>query len=214
MIGNAELNRSGGKYCSRGCWIKSRRCYHEDQRCVVCNSLIVLKKYKKRKYCSSECFHKRPRVITSDPIKIFWKNIVKSGGCWEYQKCISTGGYGRLCIKRKFISAHRFSYELHHGSIPEGMFVCHTCDNPPCVNPSHLWLGTNEDNQKDMIDKNRNKKGSEHWKSKLTKEQVLNIKKELIEGKTGYQLAKKYGVHHQTIYSIKSKQNWIWVKNE
>lgn len=133
--------------------------------------------------------------------------------CWLYTKCISTWGYGRVPNRKSFISAHRFSYQLHKGAIPEGMFVCHHCDNPPCVNPKHLFLGTCADNNKDKLNKGRTFIGTKHWKSKLNEEQVRDIKKQLSNGRTGYQIGKQYNVSHQAIYSIKYGVNWGWLDN-
>jgi hypothetical protein len=87
------------------------------------------------------------------------KNVKKKGfyGCWEWQKAKSQG-YGIMTIGRGVqMSTHRISYELYNGQIPEGFFVCHKCDNPRCVNPSHLWVGTNKDNIEDRTKKQKAK---------------------------------------------------------
>jgi len=98
--------------------------------------------------------------------------------CWNWMGCKNKKGYGYLGICGKNIRAHRFSYELHKGAIPKGLLVCHTCDNPSCVNPKHLWLGTNFDNMRDMVLKKRTSKkhGEQHHRSKLTKQQVEEIR--------------------------------------
>ena len=80
--------------------------------------------------------------------------------CWEWQRNLNRAGYSKIEFndelgKRKTISGHRLSYKIYKGSIKNGLFVCHSCDNPACVNPEHLWLGTHEDNMKDMDDKGR-----------------------------------------------------------
>lgn len=76
-------------------------------------------------------------------------------GCWEWIGCRWKGGYGYLRPNRKIISAHRYMYELYKGPIPDGLDACHTCDNPWCVNPDHIWLGTHGENMKDAYRKGR-----------------------------------------------------------
>ena len=86
--------------------------------------------------------------------------INETTSCWEWIGCKWKSGYGYLRINRKHISAHRYMYELYKGAIPDGYCVCHSCDNPSCVNPEHLWLGTQGDNMRDAYQKGRrNQKG-------------------------------------------------------
>ena len=82
-------------------------------------------------------------------------NKLPNGGCWIWNGGNNEKGYGMIQVGGKQIRAHRLSYELYVGAVPPGMLVCHSCDNPPCCNPKHLWLGTNADNQRDKLNKGR-----------------------------------------------------------
>lgn len=86
----------------------------------------------------------------------FETGFTKTDGCWVWQKSLTKKGYGRFWNGTKAVKAHRASYELYVGKIPPTLFVCHKCDNPKCVRPDHLFLGTNRDNMIDMIQKGRN----------------------------------------------------------
>ncbi len=83
----------------------------------------------------------------------------RSGDCWTWTGSLDRKGYGRACIDGRFVLAHRVAWVLRHRREPGSMLVCHTCDNPRCVNPDHLWLGTNDDNQRDKRAKRRNRCG-------------------------------------------------------
>lgn len=89
----------------------------------------------------------------------FWQRVDKSGDCWLWMGARDRDGYGQFSIGPKQSKAHRFAYEIEYGPLPAGRLVCHTCDNPPCVRYHHLFLGTNEDNLKDMARKGRSTRG-------------------------------------------------------
>lgn len=142
----------------------------------------------------------------------FWKKVDKSGNCWLWKAYIKTNGYGQFQIEKKPYLAHRISWIIHNGDIPNGLQVLHKCDVRNCVNPNHLWLGTQGDNVRDMEKKNRgvHPTGEEHGRSKLKEFEVRQIKTAL---KTPYHgivndLAFKYGVDASHISKIKSKVSW------
>lgn len=112
--------------------------------------------YGKTKSCGCAAFG---RFTAKSIGEKFWAKVDKnsSGGCWEFKTKLTTG-YGQIEHRGKVSLAHRVSWEIHVGKIPEGMFVCHRCDNPPCVNPEHLFLGSHSDNMKDMYSKGRGRK--------------------------------------------------------
>lgn len=131
-------------------------------------------------------------------------------GCMLWTAFINPKGYGLFKFNGRTMPAHRCSYELHFGKIPKGMCVLHKCDVRNCVNPDHLFLGTQIENIKDMCKKGRNSKsvGMDNPKSKLTDRKVKNIKMKLSQGITITKLAKQYKVAECTIGFIKSNQTW------
>ena len=130
-----------------------------------------------------------------------------NSGCWLWSGASTLDGYGQFGVggSGNTRKAHRFSYQMHKGDIPVGMFVCHKCDTPACVNPDHLFLGTPLDNSRDRDFKNRTATGTRNGKSRLNEEQVRFIKdSDLSERK----IAKLIGVHRGTVNAIKSNRTW------
>ncbi len=142
----------------------------------------------------------------------FWYFVDKKqdNECWNWSGACDSSGYGNFRIHNKLIGAHIFSYILHFGKPSEDKpFVLHHCDNPKCVNPNCLWVGTKKDNSDDKVMKNRQTKGENVWCSKLTENQVkeiraLCIRKELTQTK----IAKMFGVNPCTISNIHRNQRW------
>ena len=136
--------------------------------------------------------------------------------CWEWTASINNWGYGHFRRNNKTDKAHRVSYELFKGPIPKGLCVCHTCDNPKCVNPDHLWLGTFGDNNRDRSSKGRSNaghhknhpKGENHISSKLTEQDVKEIRMWGSLGHSTRKLAKVYNIHHSGIGNILTRKTW------
>lgn len=128
-------------------------------------------------------------------------------GCWNWLGH-KRQGYGFLWVDGSHRRAHRVSWELHFGPIPEGQFVCHHCDVPSCVNPDHLFLGTQTDNLSDMRTKDRGAKGERHGRARLTAEDVEGIRSLHAIGVLGKIIARQFGVSHATVSHIIHRKNW------
>lgn len=142
----------------------------------------------------------------------FWEKVDKNKYCWEWRGHISKENrYGKIRVDGRKIAAHRFSYMLHFGEIPNGIYVCHKCDNPKCVRPDHLFLGTPLDNRLDMIKKNRARYsyGENHGMSKITDQDVFEIRSKYRPRKYSMRkLAKEYGISQPAIRDIINREHW------
>lgn len=150
--------------------------------------------------------------------KQFWNRVEKTNICWLWTGAKrDNNNYGCLVVNGKRILAHRFSWILHNGYIPKKMCVLHKCDNPPCVNPAHLFLGTQSDNMHDMYKKGRGNKyiiegGEKHPRAILTEKQVLKIRGLYVPYKVStYKLAEMFNVSRSAIVHITNKRNWKYV---
>lgn len=155
------------------------------------------------------------RKFSRDPIKRFYQFCEKNpnNDCIEWNGEIIHNGYGRFSVNYKKTLAHRFSYELHKEKIPYGMMVCHKCDNRKCVNPLHLFLGTNEKNMKDMVLKKRQSYGERQRCAKLKINDVIEIKKMIIAGLSDKYIHEKFTfISRSTINSIKHNRYWKHVE--
>ena len=149
----------------------------------------------------------------------FWNkvDIGTPSDCWEWAAAKNSFGHGRFRIGDTVYQAHRLAWQFAYGAIPEGLFVCHHCDNPSCVNPYHLFLGTQKDNMQDAARKGRTAhnsvKGERHGSHKLTKDEVLEIRKLLAEGeRLQRDIGDKFGVNRRTVSNIKHGNTWGWLK--
>jgi hypothetical protein len=145
----------------------------------------------------------------------FWSRIEKSknhDACWIWIGSCTSRGYGQICINGKMFSAHRVSWMVHFGKIPDGLHVLHHCDNKKCVNPDHLFLGTNDDNIRDKINKGRQSRGTKVGNSKLNDKQVKEIRNLIKEGHEQREIASLYGVSQATINYIHVGKLWGWLE--
>jgi hypothetical protein len=144
----------------------------------------------------------------------FWQKVTPVDGCWEWHGGRLPGGYGRISAggdKGRMLLAHRVSWQLHNGLIPEGMDVLHRCDNRPCVNPAHLFLGTGADNMADKVSKGRQYKprGETNAQAKLDVSKVGDIRTLYASGRYSQaELGRQFGVSQTAIGMIVRGETW------
>lgn len=196
-----------GLYCSHVCAfprsknIKCRHCnkeFHPEANHVKC--------------CSEKCGHASRKTKSVE--QRFWKYVNKTEECWLWTGSIRSTGYGQLMTnnkngKRTMSTASRISWELHFGEIPENLNVLHKCDNRKCVNPSHLFLGTNADNMIDKINKGRQLRGSQFSFAKLNEKDIVKIREDHNLGiYTQSELCKIYNMSATSISKIIRRKSW------
>lgn len=169
--------------------------------CPTCGNRIQI--------VAKQCRQCRSKYLRST--EHFWSLIRKLGpdNCWLWSGATNRDGYGRRGTGYGDNLAHRHAWKLTNGPIPPGLCVLHKCDNPLCCNPSHLFLGTHQDNHLDMVRKDRQVKGVRHGLTKLTAKLVEQIRHEYIPYKCSTPtLASKYDVSQSTIYRIIKRDVW------
>lgn len=198
----------------------------EVKSCEACGCVIERPAYasdgqwKRKRACSRSCASKIGNKIkwAGAPTmeERFWKSVDKTpgqgpnGDCWEWQAGRLESGYGRITIgKHGEEKAHRLSYRLNCEEIPDGLWVLHDCDNPPCCNPDHLFLGTSDDNVADMVAKRRHRFGVRHHKAKLSDDEVRAIRS---DPRMQIDIADEYGVTQGLIGMIKRGEIWTHVR--
>jgi hypothetical protein len=174
------------------------------------------------KFCSRAC-HMAYRKANAIPVvERFWKYVDKDGPvpshrpdlgpCWLWTGATTRHGYGKIGVPGyhgRTERASRVSWELQYGPIPDGLWALHHCDNPPCVRPDHLFLGTVGDNHEDMIGKVRGTQGERQWLAKLTEADVRAIRLTYASGSVAInQIAREHGVGRSTIQAIVHRRTW------
>lgn len=132
----------------------------------------------------------------------FWSRVEKTDGCWLWKWSTNSYGYGLIGVRGRVLRAHRLSWEMTNGPIPEGKVICHRCDNPRCVNPGHLFVGTHADNVADKMAKGRCPKGENAGPAKLTDAQAAEIRDARDAGEPYASLAARFGVGISAVWQI------------
>jgi hypothetical protein len=191
----------------------------EPRACLLCGAAFAALPCKiklgQAKFCSQACswaaqHRNRPEAI--------WERGERTpSGCLEWTGSRHTAGYGYISLGSKPVLVHRVAWELTNGAIPDGLFICHHCDNPPCYEPAHLFLGDSLANGQDMAQKGRTKlqkhpelapRGEQHPLTTLTDEQVREIRRLRAEGMILKDLGARFGVHLSTIHLIVKGKHW------
>lgn len=147
----------------------------------------------------------------ANPVDLFWAKVRTGRGCWEWTAYVHHTGYGYFQYNGVVQGAHRVSWQIHHGPIPEGMRVCHHCDNPLCVRPDHLFLGTDADNAHDRDRKGRNinKRGPAHPLAKLTAADGAAIRAASAAGESRNSIARRLGWSRTTVSAVLQGRRWV-----
>jgi len=192
---------------------------NKPRACAHCQAPLTAKK-KSVRFCSLRCANlaeprRNPRGSLADR---FWSRVNKSGpivqptlgACWIWTAGLSTAGYGKIATGNGSTSvySHRVSWELHSGPIPDGLWVLHKCDNPKCVNPEHLFLGTAQDNLGDMRMKGRDARGASHGVARFNDVSVREIRAAYATGVGIHALSRRLACSPTTIFNIVHRLTW------
>ena len=137
---------------------------------------------------------------------------ISESGCWEWVGSKLKDGYGHFHVNRVGIPAHRYSYKFYKGEIPDGCVIRHTCDNPSCVNPDHLQVGTQKENYDDSKMKGRHSHGEAHGNSVYSEQQIRKVMQLIADGIKPKVVSDKTGVALSTVYDIKGGRSWQHLK--
>lgn len=184
--------------------------YRRDKcRCGECRHAITIQA---RKYYKPRFPRKNAPNVPED----IWKRVAIGAPdeCWPWLGFTDAKGYGRIKVNNANYGTHRLAYELATGRAPGDLFVCHHCDNPPCCNPAHLFLGTTLDNIRDAMSKGRlrNLRGIAHPNAKLNDDSVREIRRLREAGLTTRELGPRFGVTQAAISAVCTRQSWAHIK--
>ena len=149
-------------------------------------------------------------MISVNTHERFWSKVDKTVSCWNWSACTDKDGYGIFWLNDGNSRAHRVSMMLEGCDIPSGMMVCHTCDNPSCVNPDHLYIGDSQTNVDDMIERGRvaSQRGEMNGHSKLTESIVREIRDRVFAGETQRAVAKSLNIDHKHVNMVILRKCW------
>lgn len=155
----------------------------------------------------------KPEVFSQNHCSLFcrfWSkvNILGDNECWEWKASLNRYGYGQLTVNHRPVGAHRMAYEFTYGCLLPIIDVLHSCDNPPCCNPGHLFLGTQQINMQDREAKRRTKMGEDCSFAKLSEKDIVFIRKKIKTGMSQGQLAKEFQVCQTNIHKIIKNKTW------
>lgn len=164
------------------------------------------------RFCSRKCYF----AVHTNTAEDAWNHVDRSGGpdaCWPWQLTPADDGYGQFAVAGTHWIAHRLVYVLVNGPIPDDVFVCHSCDNRRCCNPTHLFPGTAADNSADMASKGRAARGERHPNARLTEAAVREIVERRARGENPKAIAARFGVHFSTVYRVLNGTHWWHTTN-
>jgi len=191
----------------------------ETKQCLRCKQELSISEFSKNRsridgynaYCrvcmaqKARDYKERPFVLNAKYVRDFMQNVrVADSGCWEWTASTLPSGYGRFKFHDE-LYAHRFSFYIFKGDLCEGMEICHTCDNPKCVNPAHLWQGSKTENMQDAATKGRTNT------VKLTPDDVRRIRSMRNLKYSIADIAKHFGITTTIVYDIINRRTWDYI---
>jgi hypothetical protein len=228
-----EVRVGKAKYCSHACQFAAYRKYNGvvyERSCLQCGQQFTISAARAQRnrgrYCSPTCARAASRMTDAR----FWARVARGAEteCWPWQAHCGHFGHGQLVVQGAHYKAHRFAYALTYGAIPDGLCVLHRCDNPPCCNPAHLFLGTNADNVADRQAKQRHargdnagprlhpeavERGMQRYNARLTDGIVREIRHLAAQKQmTQKAIAHRFGVSPQLVTEVVKRRTWKHVE--